>query len=145
MATIPSKDLIVTASIFILNHANEPIQCRAILDTGSTSNFITEKLARQLNLPLKILKIPIMAVADPHLTTNHLMKGTIKSRINEYKRELNFLTVSSLGGLQPSEPIDRGVLKIPKHIDLADPRFDQPAPFEILLSSGTTLAMLCSG
>ncbi|XP_063994422.1 uncharacterized protein LOC135171779 [Diachasmimorpha longicaudata] len=115
------------------------------LDTGSTSNFITEKLARQLNLPLENLKIPIMTVADPNLTTNHLMKATIRSRVNEYSRDLNFLTVSSLGGILPSEPIDRNSLKIPRHLALADPRFDQPAPFDILLSSGTTLALLCQG
>lgn len=137
--------MIVTAIIHIQNNANQIIQCRAVLDTGSSSNFMTEDLAKELKLPREKFSIPIEAINNAQSNSNYLVKATISSRINGFSKTLSFLTVSTLGGLLPSEPIDRNRLEIPKHVRLADPKFDQPAPIDLLLSAGTTLSLLRQG
>ncbi|XP_060811419.1 uncharacterized protein LOC132904723 [Bombus pascuorum] len=45
----------------------------------------------------------------------------------------------------PDQPVDRSMIQIPRNIQLADPRFHRPAPIEIILSAGPTLASLCVG
>ncbi|XP_043473411.1 uncharacterized protein LOC122505693 [Leptopilina heterotoma] len=45
----------------------------------------------------------------------------------------------------PNEPVIREQLDIPKSLQLADPKFDQPAPVDMLLSVGTTLTLFCQG
>lgn len=46
-----SNDLLTTACVNILNNKVRPVRCRALLDTGSSMNFITERLATSLRLP----------------------------------------------------------------------------------------------
>ncbi|XP_063972071.1 uncharacterized protein LOC135159938 [Diachasmimorpha longicaudata] len=145
VASLPSKDLIVTAIILVFDNQGTPIKCRAVLDTGSTTNFMTGDLAKRLRIPMERCSIPISAIGSTRSATNYLIKARIQSRVNAYSRTLNFLTVSELGGFHPNEPIDRSVLQIPKNITLADPHFDRPAPADMLLSAGTTLSLLCQG
>ncbi|XP_033365531.1 uncharacterized protein LOC117242737 [Bombus vosnesenskii] len=54
LTSLPSEplqhDLLVTAQVNVLNNKVQPFRCRALLDTGSSMNFITEKLADSLKL-----------------------------------------------------------------------------------------------
>jgi len=40
--------LLATAEIYIFNASGEPVLCRALLDSGSQSNFLTETIAQRL-------------------------------------------------------------------------------------------------
>ncbi|XP_015122234.1 uncharacterized protein LOC107044737 [Diachasma alloeum] len=82
---------------------------------------------------------------DTEREWNRSKQATINSRLNGYARTLSFLTVPMIGKLFPMQSINRNNLGIPKHLQLADPTFDQPAPVDILLSVGTTLASICQG
>ncbi|XP_015109511.1 uncharacterized protein LOC107036228 [Diachasma alloeum] len=84
-------------------------------------------------------------MTNSNSSTNHVVTATVNSRLNGYARTLNFLTVPKIGNLFPMQLINRNNLNIPKHLQLADPAFDQPAPVDILLSVGTTLASICQG
>ncbi|XP_063984484.1 uncharacterized protein LOC135166291 [Diachasmimorpha longicaudata] len=106
---------------------------------------MTESFANLLKLPLEKLKLSIEAMTNCDSSTNHLVTTTINSRLNGYARTLNFLTVPNIGNLFPMQPINRSDLNIPKHLKLADPAFDRPAPVDILLSVGITLASICQG
>ncbi|XP_076660041.1 uncharacterized protein LOC143363331 [Halictus rubicundus] len=44
-----------------------------------------------------------------------------------------------------NQEIDRGTIKIPPNLHLADPEFHRPAPIDLLLGSGTALSILCVG
>ncbi|XP_015119455.1 uncharacterized protein LOC107042784 [Diachasma alloeum] len=143
VATLPTRDFVVTAVINILDHQQKPIQCRAILDTGASTNFMTDALAKKLKLPREKLTMPVEGLNNAQTAANDLVNTTIQSRINGFNRSLSFLTVNQIGGLYPMEPIDRSVLQIPKNITLADPLFDRPAPVDILISVGTSLSMFC--
>ncbi|XP_063979914.1 uncharacterized protein LOC135163938 [Diachasmimorpha longicaudata] len=145
VASMPHREAIVTAVINVLDNTKKSIRCRTILDTGSSSNFMTESMARKLKLPSEKLEISIEAMTNSQSSTNHVVTATINSRVNGYSKSLNFLTVPKIGNLFPLQPINRNDLNIPKHLHLADPTFDQPAPVDMLLSVGTTLALICQG
>ncbi|XP_063989696.1 uncharacterized protein LOC135168980 [Diachasmimorpha longicaudata] len=137
-------DLMVTAKLKVLNNNNSFIDCRALLDTCSTTNFITESLAMSLGLPKKHFSTSVGALNTVTTTTKHIITATIRSRINDEERTITFLTVPTISTMVPGQPLDRNKIKISSNLKLADPDFHQPAPIDMLLGTGTTLSFLGS-
>ncbi|XP_063994337.1 uncharacterized protein LOC135171637 [Diachasmimorpha longicaudata] len=135
----------VTAKVNVLDSHRQPVSCRVLLDTGSTTNIIRESLAVALNLPLKPFAVPIGALNDTNTTTRYLVTATIRSRVAGYERTLNFLTVPNITHAIPDQPLDRNSIRIPANVKLADPEFHRPASVDMLLGSGPTLSLLCQG
>lgn len=121
------------------------IQARALLDTCATANFITEKLTTKLKLPMQTCSIPISAVNGMQTLSKHLIQVTCKSLDNKFQKSLSFLTIDQITDLSPNETFPRHKINIPKNIRLADPQFDIPRPVDVLIGSGTTLALLSVG
>ncbi|XP_063994277.1 uncharacterized protein LOC135171578 [Diachasmimorpha longicaudata] len=133
----------VTAKLKVMNSNKSPIDCRALLDTCSTTNFITESLATSLGLPKRHFSASVGALNAITTTTKHIITATIRSRINNEER-ITFLTVPSISTMVPGQPLDRNKIKIPVNLKLADPNFHQPAPIDMLIGTGTTLSFLGS-
>lgn len=129
----------------MLTNKQQPIQCRALLDTGSSMNFITERLENTLGIRQEKCSVPIGALDTLTTTSRRFIRATITSIDGKYKRTLTFLVIPAITNLIPSQPIDRSALEIPKSIKLADPRFHVPSPIDVLLSSGATLSSMCVG
>ena len=112
-----------------------------MLDTGSSMSFMTEKLANSLGMKQRRCAIPI----SDNLTTTAKRYATANITFTDkiYKQALKFLIVPTRSTLIPSELIDRSRLAIHRNLKLADPRFHSPAPIDVLLSSGSTLASMC--
>jgi hypothetical protein len=121
------------------------VRCRALLDTGSSMNFITERFADSLGIPQHKCSIPIGALDTLSMTSSRFITATITSTNKIYQRTLTFLIIPTISTSIPDQPIDRSTIPIPKNIQLADPTFHVPAPIDILLSSGPTVASLCVG
>ncbi|XP_063979923.1 uncharacterized protein LOC135163947 [Diachasmimorpha longicaudata] len=134
----------VTAKLKVLNINNSPIDCRALLDTCSTTNFMTESLATSLGIPKSDFSTSVRALNTVTTTTKHLVVATIRSRISNEERTITFLTVPSISTTVPGQPLDRDKIKIPSSLKLADPEFHQPAPIDMLIGTGTTLSFLGS-
>ncbi|XP_050493812.1 uncharacterized protein LOC126875132 [Bombus huntii] len=74
-----SNDLVITAQINILNDKQQPIRCRAMLDTGSSMNFITEELAKSLKIRQNKCSVPIGALDTLTTTSKRHITATITS------------------------------------------------------------------
>ncbi|XP_076384580.1 uncharacterized protein LOC143263681 [Megalopta genalis] len=140
-----SNDLLVTAIIHAISKTHKPVTCRALIDTCSTTNFMTQDLAKKLSLPLKHCSIPVGALDTLTTVAKHIVKATIRSRIKNYQRTLTFLVVPNIATAIPGDTIDRATLNIPRNIELADPTFHRPAPIDMLLGAGTALSILSVG
>ncbi|XP_068987094.1 uncharacterized protein [Bombus flavifrons] len=134
----------VTAHINVLNKRALPIRARALLDTGSSMNFMTEKFANSLDMKRRRCTVPIGALDNLTTIAKSQITATIASIDGKYERTVTFLIIPTIS-LVPNQPIDRSAIQIPKNLRLADPAFHRPSPIEILLSSGPTLASLCVG
>ncbi|XP_044585982.1 uncharacterized protein LOC123266020 [Cotesia glomerata] len=135
----------VTSVLEILDKDKRPIQCRGLLDTCSTTNFITRRLADVLKLKKTSCNVPVGALNSMTTYCTELATATIKSRLNDYKKTLTFLVVPEISHFIPDQPIHRELIKIPDNIVLADPNFHKPAPVDLLLGAGTTLSLLSVG
>ncbi|XP_033212462.1 uncharacterized protein LOC117170053 [Belonocnema kinseyi] len=142
---IPMNQLITSAVLYSLDKERRPIRCQALLDTCSSANFITEKLATALRLPKKRCSVPVGALNNLTKVAKAVVKITIRSLHSSYERPLNFLTIPQIAELVPNDIIPREVIKIPPNIQLADPTFHLPSKVDMLLGSGRSLSMFCGG
>ncbi|XP_033317544.1 uncharacterized protein LOC117215261 [Bombus bifarius] len=134
-----------SAQIKVLNKQAQPIRARALLDTGTSMNFMTDKLANSLGIKQRRCAIQIGALDNLSTTAKRYTTATITSTDGKYKKTLRFLVIPAMSTFIPSEPIDPSSLGLPRNIQLADPQFHCPAPIDVLLSTGSTFASLCIG
>lgn len=72
-------DLLVTAQVNILNNKTQPFRCRALLNTGSSMNLVTEKLVNALKLNQRKCSVPIGALNTLSTTLKRYITATITS------------------------------------------------------------------
>ncbi|XP_074094323.1 uncharacterized protein LOC141524383 [Cotesia typhae] len=142
---MPRFQLMMSALIHLRDFDGKFIQARALLDTCATANFITEDLTNKLKLPIQNCAIPIGAVNGMQTFSKHLIQVVCKSLNSKFQKSLSFLTVSKITDLSPNEVFPRDKIHIPNNITLADPLFHLPRPVDVLIGSGTTLALLSIG
>lgn len=123
-----------TALIDILDNKNEPIRCRALLDSGSQSCFITNELANRLKLPFEEVNISITGTnAVNAAKIQKSVKSIIKSVTSSFEVELPFLVLKNITENVPQYSISNIKMNIPKNITLADPTFNISSKIDILL------------
>lgn len=137
--------LLVTAQINILNDKTQSVRCRALLDTGSSMNFMTERLANSLGLTQRTCSVPIGVPDTLSTTARRYTTATINSTDGTYPRTLTFLIILTISTLILDKPVDRSTIQIPRNFQLVDLRFHIPALIDVVLSAGSTLASLCVG
>ena len=69
----------------------------------------------------------------------------VKSRLNDFSLNLEFLIVKEVNELLPSRPINRSNLCIPRNIKLADPSFHTPGPVDGIIGAEYFLQLLKQG
>ena len=134
-----------TARIKVYARDGTHTQCRALLDTGSTTNFITDDLVNRLRLQKRYCAVPVRALNSLHTTCNYYTTAKIQSNHTNLTKTLNFFIIRSISAFVPNNTIDREFIAIPPNIKLADPDFNKAAPIQILIGSGPSLSLLSIG
>ncbi|XP_012272373.1 uncharacterized protein LOC105695412 [Orussus abietinus] len=137
--------LLSTALVHICDSRGKLHPCRVLLDSGSQSNFITEKLATDLHLPKKDVDIPVAGLNQDFSKIDHLVSTTVKSRDTQFKSTLSFLVIPKITGYLPADTVDVTQLNIPKNVVLADPEFYRPSQIDALLGAEIFYKLLCIG
>lgn len=111
------------------------IKCRALLDSGSQSNFVTKSFFMKLNLEPFNINIPTSGISQN--LVNITKKATIKfkSPHGNYSSQLQFLIINQITGVTPQRTISEAELKIPTGISLAEPNFNIPSNIDMLLGA----------
>ncbi|XP_078051808.1 uncharacterized protein LOC144477955, partial [Augochlora pura] len=159
-ATTPSPTP-QTSRAFAVNRGNEVLlgtaivtfvarnkgehNCRVLLDSGSQTNLITEKLADKLQLRKREIDSSVGGIANIETRVKYLVSTIIKSRTTQFKETVTLLTLPSITGLLPARQVKRTEIEIPTNIKLADPDFDIPGPIDAILGNQLFFALLCSG
>ncbi|XP_055543811.1 uncharacterized protein LOC129729327 [Wyeomyia smithii] len=106
---------------------------RALLDSGSQANLISERLCQLLELPRNGVNIPISGVDSARVQINGSVSATIGSRISDYSVPMDFLVIKKVTEDQPSTTIPIGNWNLPSDMALADPGFNKRASIDLLL------------
>ena len=140
-----TRVLLSTAEVVLLDSRGSPHFCRALLDSGSQSNFITEKLAQTLGLKRTRIHSKISGIAQVSTRAAQVIHCRLKSRYTNYSTTEDFVILPKITHQLPSEPIDLSKLNIPDNLTMADPNFHEPGDIDLLIGAGLFFNILCYG
>ncbi|XP_024893519.1 uncharacterized protein LOC112468532 [Temnothorax curvispinosus] len=144
-AVVASRVLLATASVRMLNDCGEPVKCRVLLDNGSQSNFVTEKLSGILNLTKREVNIPVSGFNQSLTHIKHSIATTLQSRDGRFAAKLLFLVVPRITETLSAQTINRCDLNLPRNITLADPEFCTHSKIDALMGAELFYQLLCVG
>lgn len=129
-----SQVLLSTALIELVN-GTRSITVRALLDNGSQSHFISQEICNKLNLKYSKINHAVKGVGQTLTNINNQVNISIKSRISNFKININCLVLSRISDKLPTISLKKELLKIPSSLQLADPNFNVSGDIGVLLGS----------
>ncbi|XP_026479809.1 uncharacterized protein LOC113386232 [Ctenocephalides felis] len=111
------QTLLSTVSLIVIDAEGAQHTVRALLDSGSQINLITNSLLAKLKCPIN----------------SEAVKLTVKSRLGAFSRNINCVIVDRITHSLPSVFIDYEGWKIPDNVSLADPSFNVPGSVDMLI------------
>lgn len=139
------QTLLATAIVNILDKKGNSKPCRALLDSGSQSCFITSNCVKSLGVKQVPTHIPIIGLGEISTQTRSIAKITLQSRINGFQSKLDCLMIDRIAQAIPANHINLEDLEIPTGITLADPEFKRSSNIDLLLGAEIFLDLLCIG
>ncbi|XP_030752247.1 uncharacterized protein LOC115879487 [Sitophilus oryzae] len=127
--------LLATALVNIVAKNGHTITARAILDSGSTISIITERLLEMLNHTPETQNVQISGIGGKIEHTSKVIRLTLCSLIGNFSLDANCCILNKITDVSPRVRVKQSNLQIPQGIELADPKFDQPACVDMLLGA----------
>nr|CAI5826142.1 unnamed protein product [Callosobruchus analis] len=127
--------LLPTVQIDIKDSKGKWHQCRALLDNGSQSNFISKLLTTKLDLPCSKINIPVVGVGNACTNISFRTSTDIKSADDKYRNTLDFLVLDKITEYLPTVAFSRDKLNIPSNIKLSDSQLNVPSEIDVLLGA----------
>ncbi|XP_062535396.1 uncharacterized protein LOC134204615 [Armigeres subalbatus] len=118
-----SQALLATAVVIIKDDYGNQFPARALLDSGSECNFLTEQMSQRLKVTRNTVDISVLGIGQSAAKVNQRVRAVVCSRVSSYSREFNFLVLRRVTANLPTTSIDPIGWKIPDGIELADPTF----------------------
>lgn len=136
-----TPQLLTSASIYVHDSGHNLIRCRVLLDTGATTNFITESMIKRLRIPVHTLTTEINVMGNLSTTSCGTALIMIQARHNEFHKELTCIVVPIISERIPAEPFPRESITLPPNIVLADPNFHVSRAIDILIGCDISNAL----
>ncbi|XP_060841938.1 uncharacterized protein LOC132922439 [Rhopalosiphum padi] len=118
--------LLSTAIINVYNNDGKPVKCRALLDSGSQNNFITEHMAQVLKLRRKKVTFDVAGIGHTLHTIKSEITVMVGSCITDFKANISCLIIPCITNNIPIRAVNTESIKIPNNIILADKSYNKP-------------------
>jgi hypothetical protein len=137
--------ILSTAMVNIIDNNGRGHTVRALLDGGSQSNFITQRLADKLKLAITPCNLIVAGISRHISSARFSCHASIVSIHTKFNLNTNFYVLPAITGPIPSVRIDTSSINIPANISLADPAYAAPGPIDLLIGAEHFLSLLCIG
>lgn len=137
--------LLSTAIVEVSDIQNNYHKARALLDSGSERCFITSSLCKLLQLPMIQSTQEIRGVGNSITQSSQICEIEIKSSTSSYITRMQCFVLSNISSTTPGIPIQHSIIRIPDHIQLADPSFYEPQSIDILIGADKFWDLLSDG
>lgn len=145
LALTQNKVIILsTAQVKVLDNDNQPVMLRALLDSGSQSNFLTENAYRKLNIPKQNVELEVLGFNEKVTKLNQLCNLTIQSKDDSFSTNLSCFIVPNICNLPTHTPKVK-YFNIPQRFNLADELFYQGGDIDLILGAEQFYQLLCIG
>ncbi|XP_062538569.1 uncharacterized protein LOC134206852 [Armigeres subalbatus] len=125
--------LLATAVIVVEDDSGNRLPARALLDSGSESNFISERLSQRLRVARSKVDISISGIGQSASRVKQQILAKVCSRISEFSKKMRFLVLPKVTVNLPSSPINITGWTIPDGVILADPTFAMSKDVDMVL------------
>ncbi|XP_037942998.1 uncharacterized protein LOC119675852 [Teleopsis dalmanni] len=126
-------------------HTTSKSECRALLDSGSQVNLVTERLIKKLGENPMNVSACIEGIGQRKQNAQRRVNLGFSSKINEYAARVEAYVLPSIVSDQPSMQLDISNWDIPSNIKLADPCFHQKGNIDLLLGAEFSHELLSIG
>ncbi|XP_062541352.1 uncharacterized protein LOC134209384 [Armigeres subalbatus] len=126
---------LMTAMVNIMSKSGEAYQVRALLDSGSQINLLSESLMKQLNLPKQPANVPIIGVGGAKSHIRHRVVVRMTSSYNNFSAYVDCLVTPKVTGSVPSANVQVDAWNIPPGVILADTSFNKSREVEMLIGA----------
>lgn len=137
--------ILSTVCVLVRDLNGKRHSCRALLDSGSQINFITNELCNRLNLQKFKSNLSISGINNKTSLTNARATICIESKFNNYKTNLSCFVLDQITGNIPNQYFSLKHLQIPQNIELSDKGCNNPAKIDILIGASLFWDLLCTG
>lgn len=145
-SSITNQILLATAMIKIKDKFGKYHYVRALLDSGSQTSFIRQRLADKLKLSQREVHINVSGIGGSLQRINKSMTISIQSAYtSNFGIEINCLIANTLRQILPIKTIDKENIRIPHGIKLADPDFNVARDFDVLIGADIFWELLRDG
>lgn len=129
-----SSILLATAVVLVEDDTGSRYPARALLDSGSECNFISETLSQRLNIHSRE-KVDVSVLGIGHVATKakQRLQVAIKSRVSLFSRSLSFLVLPKVTVNLPTTSVHTTSWEFPEGIELADPSFFKASGVDLIL------------
>lgn len=137
--------ILATALVSLRDSQGNQRDCRALLDGGAQSHFITQDLCDQMKLKLIPINQSVAGLGKQPTNLNYKTEIILKSRCNAFSAKITCLVIQRITGELPNSTIERANLKIPQNLRLADPQFHTPRAIDLFIGAELFWSLLCVG
>lgn len=134
--------LLSTTQMYLKDVTGQLIKCRGLLDSGSQSNFITERLFKKLNLNSTKINLPVAGINHSITSITHRALVQLSSLDLTYSVDLPFLVIPNITGNIPQSPFDPRILKLPTNVVISDESYYKPGEIDVLLGNQIFFSLL---
>ena len=124
--------------------SHEQIKCRAFLDPGAQSSCITEQCVQAVGLAKERSLMQIFGIGAPGST---LSKNKVSFNLLGDDRVIpvEAFVLEKVTKKLPCAPLDPKALQRSKRLKLADPKFYQPGPIDIVIGNDVYESLMMAG
>ena len=144
-AASDERIILATAVVRVRSSSGQLIPARALLDSGSQSNLITEELAQLLRLKKEGGSLNLTCIGETNSLSKFRVNLTVTSSVNSTQFTSKFWVLKSIINLQPDRRVNITSLNIPSNVELADPCFYKPQKIDLLIGAGPFFDLMCIG
>lgn len=134
--TTHANVLLSTVVLLVVDAYGHEHVARALLDSGSQPNAISERLCQQLHLIRKAVNVPISGVDGTVTNAKHQIRAEIRSRVFQFQHTMDFLVLRRVTSDAPPVSFDPTSLNIPATLPLADPEFNVTRRIDMIIGAG---------
>ncbi|XP_062703890.1 uncharacterized protein LOC134286302 [Aedes albopictus] len=126
---------LLTVIVNIVDAFGHEHPARALLDSASQPNLITERLASMPRLRRSNVNITVQGAGKLSKPVRQSVYTEIWSQNQPFSCDVNFLVMDKVTADLPSQNISTAGWNIPKELVLADPSFNKSQPIDLVLGA----------
>ncbi|XP_050547611.1 uncharacterized protein LOC126909236, partial [Daktulosphaira vitifoliae] len=135
--------LLSTAMVRVVNtQTGKSCMARALLDSGSMSNFMTRRLANSLQLYQEKTNLTIFGIGNSSNGALGRVHCQIQATNSTYKQRTSFVLLKDVTDRIPIARVPLASVPIPSQIQLADPKFNEPSHIDLLIGAELFFTLL---